>query len=108
MIFSNKADLNFKHPDDVFELDEDSRELIQNLDRMSWVFVVPKSITDDHERYIYKAGFLVTLIKNLQPKTSYSNIYTKVIHEWHVFKSKRQIERLLKKYRESYYKKEEN
>lgn len=64
-------------------------------------------IKSDHLKVIYKVGFLRKFYKLLFPDISYSKIYKIINNEWQVFKSERQMERLSKKYTETFETKEE-
>jgi hypothetical protein len=91
----------------VINVPEHIKKNMLNIDTDHWIFHVPNNIKNNHEKLIYKVGFLREFYKLLDPNLSYSDIYKKINKEWQVFKSERQMERLAKKYKMS-NKKEEN
>jgi len=73
------------------------------------VFVVPKEITDNQLKLVYKVGFLKKLYSLILPNTITNHqIYALIGIDHQVFKSIRQMERLNSQYLELYDNKEEN
>lgn len=71
-----------------------------SIDHGEWMFFIPEDIKNDHDKVVYKVGFLFSIYKNISVKMANREIFKIINEKWQVFKSARQMERLVKKYNE--------
>lgn len=99
MIINKISSLLIERPEEVFLFSEkQSWGWIEAEENGNLIFVIPNHIIDNHEKDVYKVGYLRKFLKLLYPELSYSKIHKKINSNWEVFKSNRQMERLSKKY----------
>lgn len=77
-------------------------DLLQDFERddinfFYFKFLFPSNITENSEKPIYKMNFLMSIYSYLYPEAKKYWIYEQINTHWHLFLSRRQMERLLHK-----------
>ena len=100
MIINKKTHFTIENPERILLMEEHIREELRNAIDDKYYFFVPSEITDNHEKVIYKVGFLKRFYSFLYPEHSNTEIYRVINELWQVFVGVRQMERLCLKYTE--------
>ena len=101
MIINKTTGLLIEKPEEVSLFsDKQIWGWLESEENGNLIFVIPDTIIDNHEKDVYKVGYLRRFLKLLYPELSYNRIHQKINSNWEVFKSDRQMERLSKKYDE--------
>lgn len=80
-------DILIRNPDEALNYD------FTLLDTSHRKFFVPRRIKGNNKKSVYKSGFLVEFLNHLYNKKTMNEIVLIMQEEFHVFLSKRQIER---------------
>ena len=105
MIINKRTNYIIEEPEEILKV---PKHVHMNLDSSEYIFVVPKEITNNTEKIIYKIGFLKKYYSLLNSEMSIAEIYKKINIEWQVFIGHRQMERHCKKYIKLFDKKKRN
>jgi hypothetical protein len=108
MIINNKTHFTIEKPESIISMKEHTLDELRNAIDDKYYFFVPSEITDNHEKVIYKVGFLKRFYSFLYPEHSNTEIYKMINNRWQVFVGVRQMERLCLKYTILFDKKEEH
>lgn len=73
-------------------------ELRKSEENSELYFVVPDRYVTNADMNIYKIGFVCSFLKKLYPDKKFNDICEIMKHRYHIFLSRRQIERILSKF----------
>lgn len=103
MIINKRTNYIIEYPEEVLKVLKVPKVpkhvyLNLDLDTSEYIFIVPKEITDNTQKIIYKIGFLKKFYLLSNPKMTNIEIYKIINNEWQVFVGHRQMERHWKNY----------
>lgn len=101
MIFDDKNLFRFDEPEYVDGLTKEQNEALRETEESSKIdFLIPAEIKNNKDKQIYKVGFLSEFLKRLYPEKNYSEICSIMSKRYHIFISRRQIDRIVKRFQE--------
>lgn len=101
MIFEANNLFRFDKPGWVADISEEQRTFLVEAEESSKLqFIIPKEITNNKDRQVYKIGFLSEFLKRLYPDKNFNSICEIMSDRYDIFLSRRQIDRHVKKFLE--------